>query len=261
MSRSGGDIEWDGKSVGPWRERIGGRDTVLINLAGSPISVKWTPENRRKILDSRLEPTRAIGEAISSLNDPPRLWINASAVGYYGDRGDDFLTESAQPGTGFLADVCRQWESCAEEAAETRLCLPRIGVVLASDGGALPVLAKLTKAFLGGAAGSGRQYMPWIHIDDLAKAFLHIVDEGIEGPVNLVAPEPARNSEFMAALRARFHRPFSPPIPAFAMRAVGSLIGPDASLVLDSVRAVPQALTDHGFRFKYGDLKTALANT
>ena len=261
MSRSGGDIEWDGNTLGPWVEQIGGPETVIVNLAGSPISVKWTPENREKILKSRLEPTRAIGEAIRSHENPPWLWINVSAVGFYGDRGDEFLNEASASGTGFLADVGRQWEACAMESGIDRLCRPRIGVVLASDGGALPVLARLTKAFLGGAAGDGRQFMPWVHVDDLANAFVHIANQGVLGPVNIVAPEPARNADFMRALRSRYHRPFSPSIPAFAMRAVGKLVGPDASLVLDSTRAVPSALIDHGFQFKHEKMDHALANT
>jgi hypothetical protein len=252
--RSPEDLAWQDEPA--WRAAVERAD-ALVNLAGAPVACRWTPENRREILASRVESTTKLAEAMG--DSSASVWLNASAVGYYGDGGDWVLDEASPRGSGFLADVCAQWE---EVTSTTRFAGPvallRTGVVLDAEHGALVPLARLARAFAGGAAGNGRQFMPWIHRADWVAAARHLLERPISGPVNLVGPNPVPNGELMQALREVVHRPWSPPVPAFVMRWIGHVVGPDASIILEGQRAVPKRLFDNGFRFRFSDIKPAL---
>ncbi len=251
-------VLWEGRALGPWQAELDGARAVY-NLAGRSVSCKWTPANRRAILDSRVESTRAIGDAALACRRPPEVWINASATGYYGDRGDEAVDERSEPGRGFLADVCRAWEDAIFDhplRGGGKVAL-RTGVVLANEGGAFPILRTLAQAFLGGAAGSGGQWMSPIHIDDLVRLYVAAMDGGYEGAVNATMPKPERNRDLMLVLRHRLGRAFGLNAPEWAIRLLGSTLGPDAELALGSTRALPQEALDAGFAFKYGDIEAA----
>ncbi len=252
-------VKWDGKTVGDWAAELEGAAAV-INLAGSPISVKWTDESKAKILSSRLEPTRAIGKVIAAATNPPPVWINSSGVGFYGETDDTEATESSAKGSGFVADVAAQWESAVDEESfpKTRRVKMRTATVLGRGGGAFDILLKLTDSFLGGAIGSGRQWFPWIHIADLAEAFRFCVENEIEGPVNACAPDEVTNAEFMEAMRVSDHRPWSPNVPKFALTIANAFGAPEPELLLVGTRAAPRKLLNAEFNFAYPELKDAL---
>jgi uncharacterized protein (TIGR01777 family) len=253
-------VQWDGRSQGAWAKEVDGADAV-INLAGAPITLKWTPENRKKIVDSRVESTTAIGQAISEASNPPPVWVNSSAVGFYGNRGDEVLDEGSSAGSGFLAEACQAWEEAmlAISLPKTRCSLMRTGIVLGRGGGALDPLSKLAKVGLGGSAGDGAQWIPWIHIEDLCRMCRWMLEAGT-GPVNGCAPEPARNRDFMAALRHAVKRPWSPPVPRPVLQIVGKLFGPDPETILGSTRVVPRFALENGFDWSYRSLDLALAD-
>ena len=255
-------VEWDARTLGPWQRELEGAEAV-VNLTGRPIACRWTAENCREIVASRVDSATVLGKAIAACTTPPKTWINASAVGAYGDSGEEERTEDDGVGGagGFLAEVCRVWEQAADDAdtPQTRRVKLRIGFVLARDGGALPVLAKLTRLFLGGQADVGRQYVSWIHIDDLVGLKLWLLDSELGGLVNATAPKPVTNKAMMAALRTVLHRPWSPPVPGFLLRGIGKMVGPDADLVLHGQRVIPQRALAGGFKFCRPELDEALA--
>ncbi len=235
---------------------------VVINLAGEPVNQRWTAEAKRRFRESRVDYTEKIVGAIRRLPeaDRPRVLVNASAVGYYGDRGDDFLIETAGPGAGYLADLCRDWEAAAQGAADlgVRTVLVRIGMVLGKEGGAFRQLRGIFKWGIGGRLGHGRQWMPWVHLDDLRAAIIHAaVSETLEGPVNGTAPAPERNADFTRKLAAALHRPAFLPVPAFPLKLA---FGEFAGALFDSERAVPSALVSDGFQFRFNRLEDALGN-
>jgi uncharacterized protein (TIGR01777 family) len=253
---------WDGKNLGSWVQSLTDAD-VVVNLAGSPIAVKWDEASREKILSSRVDSTRAIGQALATVESAPHTWINGSAVGFYGDRSDTVLYESAPAGEGFLSEVCRAWEQAAEQAAlsDVRLVLLRTGFVLGRDGGAFKSLKKLASFGLGGSVGSGDQWIPWIHVADLCRMFRWAAEnERVSGPINGSAPEPVKNRDFMARLRHELKRPWAPPTPAFALKLVGEVAGPDSELLLGSQRAIPRAAIDNGFTWTYPNISEAIQN-
>lgn len=253
-------VSWDGASVGAWASELEGARAV-INLSGAPINKRWTPEYKKIVRDSRVKPTLALGDAIRQCQKPPAQWINASAVGYYGDTGEHSVSEASRLGKGFLAEVCEAWEQAlyAADLPQTRRSAVRIGVVLGEGGGALDVLAKITKAFLGGAVGTGQQWMAWIHIEDLVALFDWILQENFAGAVNGVAPEPIRNTDFMAALRDTLGRPFAPPAPAFALQIAGVAMNMQTDLLLISQRVYPTIAPARGFQYRYPQIQPALA--
>jgi uncharacterized protein len=267
MSRSGDSVpgavrgvRWDGESLSEWASEVEGA-AVVINLSGASISKSWTPEHKKLIRDSRVRSTAAICEAIKAAANPPSLWINSSAVGYYGDTRDVEVDESSPPGTGFLSETAVAWEAGIErcDAPTTRKVWLRTGLPLSPSGGALKPLANVTKWFLGGSAGGGNQYMSWIHLRDLLRIFDFLIDQQtIAGPVNATSPNPLKNNEFMAQLRQVLGRPWSPPAPSFALKALGAIGGPEASLLLTGQRVVPRVLLDSGFEFEFPLLKPAL---
>lgn len=243
----------------PW----GGAASVLppcdavVNLAGESISGRWTAARKAAIRDSRVEGTRLLVEAVSRCAKPPSALICGSAVGYYGDRGEEMLTEESSPGRGFLAEVCVAWEAEALKARDMGLsvALLRTAVVLGRDGGAFPRMARPFRMGLGGHLGSGRHWFPWIHLDDEVGLILHLLDRGIEGPANLAAPDLVRNSEFTATLAAALGRPAFVPAPAFALRAA---LGEFADTLLASQKVMPRVAAETGYVFRYPGLESAL---
>jgi uncharacterized protein (TIGR01777 family) len=251
-------VAWDG--VSPCGEALA-NSAAVVHLAGEPIFAgRLTRERRRRIRSSRIDSTHSIARAIGALPSAqrPQSLVCASAVGYYGDRGDERLDEAAAPGRGFLADVCRDWEAAAARAEDhgVRVVPLRIGIVLAREGGALPRMARPFRLGAGGRLGDGRQWFPWIHIDDLVALIATIIDaEDIRGPVNASAPEPVRNAELTRTLGRVLRRPTPLPVPAFALRlALGEL----ADELLGSRRVTPARALENGFAFAHADLEDAL---
>jgi uncharacterized protein (TIGR01777 family) len=255
------EIEWDGEHVGEWIHSLEGAEAV-INLSGRNINCRHTPENLREILESRVNSVRAIAGGLAHVKRPPRLWLQASAIGFYGNRHEEWCNERTSCGPGRLAEVCRRWEETffSANAPKTRRILFRLGIVLGSDGGALPLLANYTRWFLGGAAGSGRQYISWIHHEDLTRMFLRALmfDNYLAGTYNAVAPQPETNAEFMRTLRRTLYRPWSPPVPAWLVRLSCNITGSEASLALEGCRCAPKRFLESGFEFKFPDLRDAL---
>ena len=253
-----GGVAWDLAARRIDVAALEGVDAV-VHLAGERIDGRWTATKKRRILDSRVEGTELLAGALAGLGRPPAVVVSASAVGFYGDRGDEELAEDSQPGTGFLAEVCERWEAAAAPIAspDTRLVLARTGIVCTPDGGALGRMLALTRLGLGGRLGNGRQWWSWITLEDEVRALLHLLDTPVTGPVNLVAPGTCRNAEFVRALARALRRPAVLPAPALALRAA---LGEMANgLLLASARVRPAGLEDSGFEFRSPDLALAIA--
>jgi len=253
------DIRWDPATGTIDAAALEGADAV-VHLAGESIAAgRWTPAHKRVVLRSRTDGTRLLAETLARLRRPPRVLISASAVGYYGDRGAEPLSEDSAAGRGFLADVCQAWEAAADPArrAGIRVVHPRIGMVLAAAGGALARMLTPFKLGLGGVVGNGRQYMSWIALDDLVGALHHLIfTDSISGPVNAVAPGPVTNREFTKTLSRVLRRPTLVPLPAPMVRLLFGEMG--QALLLDGARVLPARLQASGFRFLYPDLESAL---
>jgi uncharacterized protein (TIGR01777 family) len=230
---------------------------VVIHLAGEPVAQRWTPAAKQRIRESRIAGTRDLVDALGRLPRRPEALICASAIGYYGSRGDEILTESSAPGNGFLPEVCKAWEKEAQ-AAESfgiRVVRVRTGLVLAAAGGALQRMLPPFRMGVGGRLGSGRQWMSWIHLEDLTAMFQFAVESQVRGPLNGVAPHPVANSEFTRELAQALWRPAVFPVPEFALRL---LFGEMADVLLASQRVVPAAAEAAGFRFRFSQLAAAL---
>ncbi len=251
---------WDGRGEGAWRGSLEGADAV-VNLCGEGVADRpWSAGRRRVLAESRVLPTRALVWALSRAKLKPKVLVNASAVGYFGDRGTEPLTEETPRGRGFLAELCALWEEEASKARELgiRVALPRIGVVLASRGGALGRMLLPFKFGLGGRLGPGTQWFPWIHISDLVGIILAALGSPtLRGPLNAVSPEPVSNARFTAALGKALRRPTPFPVPAFLLRlALGEMSG----LLLGSQRVEPRAVLAADFRFRHPAIEAALAD-
>jgi len=255
--RAAAPFEWDPLCGEPSPESLEGVDAV-VHLAGEPVAQRWNAEVKDRIRDSRVLGTRALVEAIGRLNRKPAVLVSASAIGFYGDRGDEVLTEASAGGQGFLVDVCRGWEAEADGAARfgVRVAKLRIGFVLGKDGGALAQMAPIFRAGVGGPLGSGRQWMPWIHADDVAELFAHAVEAPVSGVWNATAPHPVTNAEFTRELGKALHRPAVFPVPPFALKLAFGELGQH---MLDSARVMPEAATKAGFAFGYPTIDRALA--
>lgn len=255
-------VQWDGKTIGPWAKLLE-RAHAIINLTGRTINCRHTPQNQREIIESRVDSVRVVGEAITRCSQPPQAFVQAVGVGIYGDSGDRWCDENSAHGTDFVADVCKRWEEAFDylPTPATRKVLLRLGVALGPEGGFLKVLSRLTRLFLGGQAGNGRQFISWIHIADLTRMFVAgVEDDRIAGVFNATAPNPVTNTEFMRELRRELRRPWSPPVPEFAVRLGASLIGTEPSLALTSQRATPKHFLETGFQFDFTELRAALNN-
>jgi len=234
------------------------RTDAVVHLAGEPVMQRWTAEVKQRIRSSRVAGTRNLVAAIGKLKHKPKVLVSASAVGYYGNRGGDLITEASGPGSGFLTDVCVEWEREADRASEygLRAVHIRIGIVLGAEGGALGTMLKPFQFGLGGVLGDGRQWMPWIHRDDLARMFAFAAEnETVSGAWNGTAPEPVTNAVFTKTLARVLRRPAMFPVPKFAVRLA---FGEMANVLFQSVRAIPTAAQNAGFSFEYSQLGTAL---
>lgn len=254
-------VGWDGRTTAGWGELVDGSGAV-INLSGAGLAdAPWTAGRRRVLLESRTQPTAALAQAILAAERRPAVLLQASAIGYYGFRGDAVIAEGSGQGEGFLAELCAAWERASEpvEAAGVRrVVLRTAGMVLGLGGGALPKLALPFQLFAGGPVGSGRQYVSWIHEDDEVGAIRFLLDHAdASGPYNLAAPEPATNAEMGRALARVLRRPYWLPVPAFALRLV---LGDLAEVLLGSARVVPERLLAMGYRHRFPRLGDALAD-
>lgn len=254
------EVLWNGLHLGEWVNEFEGA-AAIINLAGKSINCPHTPQNLQEIHESRMNSVYAIAAAIRHVKARPGVWVQASAVGYYGDTGDHLCDETAPAGNTDLAKICLDWEGLTNAADRPliRKVALRMGFVLGKDGGALPVLATMTRLFLGGAAGSGRQYISWIHLADLVRMFVTVIQkENYTGAFNAVAPKPVTNAEFMHELRRALHRPYSPPVPEFAVKIGARLMRGEPSLALTSHRCFPARFSEAGFQFLFSELAPAL---
>jgi uncharacterized protein (TIGR01777 family) len=239
-------------------DALDGADAV-VNLAGAGVGDhRWSDSYRRTILDSRVSTTSLLARRLSTAEHPAPVLVQSSAIGIYGDRGDEVLTEDSARGDGFLADVVEQWEDATTVASDAgvRVALARSGIVLAPSGGALGRLLPLVRLGVGGRLGSGRQFWSWITLEDEVRALRHLITSPVSGPVNLTAPEPARNAAITAALGSAFHRPTILPVPAVALKVA---LGEFSSEILGSQRVLPAVLTRSGFGFTHPSLDPAAA--
>lgn len=244
--------ELGGAGVGP---------DAVVNLAGASIAgARWTPARKAELRASRIDTTRALVTALAKMNARPRVLVSASATGFYGDRGDETLTEESQPGSDFLASLAKDWEAEARkaEAIGIRVVLARFGIILARDGGALPRMMLPLKLFVGGKIGSGKQWMSWISLEDVVSILRFALEKNeVRGPLNVISAQPLQNAEFTKILARALHRPALFPAPRFALRL---MLGEMAdALLLSSQRAVPQRLQKLGYQFQHADLASALA--
>ena len=250
-------ISWDPAEPLP-PESVSGFDAV-VHLAGESIVGRWTEAKKRRIIDSRVPATRHLANALTKAQQRPRVFICASAIGYYGGRGEESLLEDSPSGGGFVGEVCRQWEAAAQSVKNggIRAVQIRTGIVLSAGGGALRKMLPPFRMGVGGIVGSGRQWMSWIDLRDEVSAIQHLMTtDSISGPVNMVSPNPVRNAEFTKTLAAVLHRPAIFPMPAFAARlAFGQMAD---ELLLASQRVQPGKLSSSGYRFQHSDLRSAL---
>lgn len=240
-------------------DRLEGLDAV-IHLAGENVAgLRWTDEKKKAIRDSRVHGTRTLIDAFTKLKNRPKAFIAGSAIGFYGNRGDDEMTEASPAGEGFFPEVCRDWEAESRRAEDLgiRTVLLRTGIVLSKDGGALGTMLLPFKMGVGGVVGSGKQWMSWISLEDQIRAMLFVLEnESIRGAVNLTSPNPATNEQFTKTLGEVLYRPTFLPLPEFAVGMIFGEMG-DA-LLLDSTKVLPKRLEDAGFEFKFPELKPAI---
>jgi uncharacterized protein (TIGR01777 family) len=257
--RGSNELAWDPRRGLDDAQALAGYDAV-VHLAGENVgSGPWTPSKKARIRESRVQGTRVLAAALARCESPPGVLLCASATGFYGDRADDILDETSAPGRGFLADVCREWETATEaaQAAGNRVVHLRIGVVLASRGGVLAKMAPVFRLGLGGPFADGTQYLPWIALEDIVRAFHHTwITPSLTGAVNAVAPNPSTNREFTRTLGKVLGRPARLRVPAFALRALPGGMGEE--MLLASQRVVPAVLTASGFVFRHPELEPAL---
>lgn len=258
-SASGKVVQWDPSLDNIDGQHLEGFDGV-VHLAGESIaSGRWTKAKKERIRDSRVKGTRLLSRALAKLERRPQVLVCASAIGYYGDRGDEILDEQSPPGDSFLADVCKEWEAAADPAREAgiRVVHLRLGIVLSSKGGALEKMLLPFKMGAGGIVGDGNQYWSWISLEDVVGAIQHaLTNDTLSGPVNCVAPDPPTNREFTKTLGKVLNRPTVLPVPAFGAKL---LLGEMAKeLLLASTRVVPKKLQEAGYPFKFADLEAAL---
>ncbi|MBS1706958.1 MAG: TIGR01777 family oxidoreductase [Armatimonadetes bacterium] len=254
---------WDGVSVGDWKSELEGAAAV-INLSGSTIATRFTAKNLRKIIDSRVDPTRTIGQALSQVSDPPPIWIQGSAIGYYGFNDDSPKDETNGPEqpVQMLTNICQLWEDAAYQTcpSSVRLKVLRTGNVYGIGGGTYPFLGKLTQLYLGGHIMPGTQMQSWIHLTDLAHLFGWLLQDNTPALVNGTAPNPCTMRRLMEAMRESLDRPWAPPTPLFAVRLASYFGGPDASLVEKGSIILPKAALDAGFEYSYPTIELALKN-
>lgn len=257
-STSEDQIAWNpAQPISP--ETVSGFDAV-IHLAGESIVGRWTSEKKSKIRNSRVEGTRNLAQALAQTKNKPQVFICSSAIGYYGNRGDEVLNEQSASGSGFLPEVCREWEAATKAAADVRIRTVQIrtGVVLSPKGGALGKMLMPFKMGIGGRIGDGRQWMSWIDVRDMVGAIHHILHSDLQGPVNMVAPKPVTNAEFTKTLASVLSRPAIFPMPAFVVKLAFGEMG--ETVLLGSQRVEPAQLIGSGYQFHFRDLRASLEN-
>jgi uncharacterized protein (TIGR01777 family) len=253
-------LQWEPDVDGPWQAKVAGAD-VVVNLVGEPIApLRWSDARKRILRSSRIATTKRIVTAMAEGAPGPRVLVNASATGIYGDRSSEPLTETSKPGQGFLPQLCVDWEAEARTAGTDarRVVLARLGMVLAGDGGALPRMVAPMRKLIGVVLGSGKQWVPWVHLTDAVEALMICIHpEGPTGPVNVVSPAPSTMRDVSAAIGARIDRPVRAGVPAFALRAT---LGEMAGVLLESQRVLPEALQAVGFEWEYPVVARAVAD-
>ncbi len=259
-AKNDNEIQWDAYEGFEDEEfaKLKGMDAV-VHLAGESVgNSNWDEEKKRRIRESRVKGTRTLVDALKRLDDPPKVLISASAIGFYGNRGDEILTEGSKPGEGFFPEVCEEWENEGDKARDfgARVVHPRIGVVLSKKGGALEKMLTPFKFGVGGTIGSGEQWMSWIAIDDLVKIIVFAIEnESLEGAVNATSPNPVQNEEFTDTLGKVLHRPTILPVPSFGVKLLFGEMG--ETLLLEGNRVIPKKLEDTGFEFDFPNLEDA----
>ena len=254
-------IEWDGRTVGPWAEHLDG--SILVNLAGKLVDCRPTARNIEDLRRSRVEPTRALVEASKALTAPPTVWLQMSTLAIYGDAGQEQIDETHPPAAGppQMAGVARPWEGAARDARADRRIVLRTGIVLDRGIPAFERLARLTELGLGGRISRGDQWVSWIHIHDFLAATRHLIEQpDLDGVVHVTAPNPIQNRDLMAALRKALHRPWSPPTPKPLVKIGALAMGSDPALALTGRRCIPTRLLDTGFDFEFAALPDALGD-
>ena len=260
--RGARQVAWDGRTVGAWARELEGAAAV-INLAGRSVECRHTPKHRREIVESRVGSVGALGRAVSECAEPPEVFVQAASLAVYGDAGRRICDEGAPAGRGFPVEVCLRWESAFDslELPATRKVLLRIGFVLGRGGGALPLLARLARFYLGGTVGEGHQYISWVHVRDFCRLVLWAVERrGAEGVYNATGPCPVTNAEFMCELRCALRRPWSPRVPVWLVRLGAFLLRTEPGLALEGRRCLPERLVEGHFKFIYTNLESALAD-
>lgn len=253
-------VQWDARTLGDWARELDGA-TAIVNLVGKSVDCRKTDLNKRIILQSRVNSVRVLGEACRLCQHPPTAWVQTSTAHIYGDTGDELLDESSPIGTGFAPDVGVAWEQALRESTppQCRTVILRISFVLGRNGGPLHTLTRLARWFLGGRAGSGRQWISWIHEADLQAIILQaIADERMSGVYVVTSPNPVTNAEFMATLRKAVHRPWSPPVPAPIVRLGAWILRTDPELALLGRRCGPTRLLREGQEFQFPELTVAI---
>lgn len=253
-------VRWDGRSADGWGQYTEGADAI-VNLAGDNLSSgRWTDEKKKSILESRVLAGQAVTQAVEMTQAKPKVVVQVSGIGYYGVTDPGVLTEESPKGTDFLAGVCEAWENATAgvERMGVRRVVARCAVVLDRKEGALPRMALPFRLFAGGPIGSGRQWMPWVHIDDVVGVFRHLIENGTAvGVYNLAAPQPVTNREFSKALGRAMRRPAWMPVPAFVLKLI---FGEMSTVLLDGQQAIPKRLQEEGYPFEFGTLDAALAD-
>jgi uncharacterized protein (TIGR01777 family) len=256
-------LEWNGRDLGDWQLEFEGAECV-INMAGRSVDCRYNEKNKAQIYSSRLESTKVLGEAIESCINPPKLWINSASATIYRYSEDTPMTEKAgEIGTGFSVDVCQQWEGMFYSFAHSKLrqVALRTTIVLGNGGGAMAPMVRLVRFGMGGKQGKGNQMFSWIHAEDFCRAVAFIIETPeIEGPVNMAAPFPLTNNEFMKTLRRVYRAPFGIPVPRFLLEFGARIIRTETELILKSRFVIPEKLMQHGFIFHFPDAETAAQN-
>ena len=255
-------LQWDGKTLGAWAAAVDGAKAI-VNLTGRIVNCRYTPENRREIMESRVDSVRVLGEAIERCATAPESFVQAGSLAIYGNAGERWCDEDAPHGEGFPVEVCERWEEAFARisAPSMRKSVLRIGFAIGRGGGVIDFLARLTRWFLGGQVGNGRQFISWIHVTDLNGMFLQCIENPeTSGAFNATSPNPVTNAEFMRELRRVLHRPWSPPVPAPFAHIGAWLMGTEASLALTGRRCTPRRFIQQGFTFHFPHLRDALAD-
>lgn len=254
---------WNGKTLGDWANVLEGAE-VLINLAGRSVNCRYNEKNKQEIFDSRTNSTKILGEAIANAQQPPKVWLNSSTATIYRHAEDRAMNdETGEIGKGFSVEVAKLWEKTFFDAPtpNTRKVAMRTAMVLGKNGGVLPVLAKLARYGLGGTMASGRQYVSWVHEQDVCRAVEFLIDSGLEGTVNISSPNPLPNAAFMKQLRQHLNQPFGLPSTKWMLEIGAVFLRTETELVLKSRRVIPTRLEDAGFQFKFAELKSALEDS